>query len=33
MLLESSQSYGYRIEFDEAQTLNETIRKAKCCYD
>ena len=28
-----SQSYKDIIEFDEPQTLDETIRKAKYCYD
>ena len=27
------QSYKDRIEFDEPQTLEEAIRKAKYCYD
>ena len=27
------QSYKDKIEFDEPQTLDETIRKAKYCYD
>jgi hypothetical protein len=27
------QSYRDRIEFDEPKTLEDTIRKAKCCYD
>ena len=27
------QSYKDRIEFDEPRTLDETIRKAKYCYD
>jgi hypothetical protein len=27
------QSYQDKIEFDEPKTLEDTIRKAKCCYD
>jgi hypothetical protein len=27
------QSYQYRIEFDKPKTLEDTIQKAKCCYD
>jgi hypothetical protein len=27
------QSYQDRIEFDKPKTLEDTIQKAKCCYD
>jgi hypothetical protein len=27
------QSYQDKIEFDKPKTLEDTIRKAKCCYD
>jgi hypothetical protein len=32
-LIGLAQSYQDRIEFDEPKTLEDIIRKAKCCYD